>query len=321
MQYFQIDSVRMQGCYRTMIGCLVFINFLVASKMNARYELLDQIANGGQGSILNAIDKRTNQPVAIKRINILGTHSRLAFEAEFRAMTKLSLKIPNVCKIEDVFQDDSHGYLVMKRYDCDLYEYAFERQNPLSEENIRVLFIKICRGLKHLHRARIAHLDLKPENILLDLQTFEPYICDFGSAFTSSCHKSNRRRTRACIQEIPALGYRGTRKFSSPEISLNPNIYDPFRADIYSLGVILHVLTTGRYPKLILNDNGEDIVDFTWAKDNTSDKCFDLLIALTNPSPTERMSIDKVLEHPWIKGCRRKSIIGAKIADFLSRQT
>jgi serine/threonine protein kinase len=273
------------------------------------YEIVEKIGDGGQGSVMKAFHNKTGERFAIKSINLTGPSSRLAFEAEFQAMSKLSSKISNVCTIEDVFQDKHNGYLVMKHYDCDLFAYAFEmRDNPLPENEVKILFLKICKGVRNLHRARIAHLDLKPENILLDLETMEPYICDFGSAFTSACPKSNRKRSRACIQEIPALGYRGTRKFSCPEMNISPNVYDPFRADIFSLGVILHILTTGYYPKMKTLPDGSEVRDFTWAKSVLSASCYDLLTCLTNPSPTERMYIDKIFDHPWIKPRRRRSI-------------
>lgn len=279
--------------------------------------------DGGQGSVLLGVHKITKQKVAIKRINLTSYHSRLAFESEYRAMTKLSSKIPNVCKIEDVFQDETYGYLVMKRYKCDLFQYAFELEKSLlPEDEVKLLFSKICRGVKALHKARIAHLDLKPENILLD-DNYEPFICDFGSAFTCSSMKSNRRKSRACIQEIPALGYRGTRKFSSPEVSATPNIYDPYRADIYSLGVILHVLMTGYYPKVIFDELGNEKRDFTISKNLVSEKCYDLITALTNPDPEERISIDKIFDHPWIKRNRRKSLAQIKmsVATILAKDT
>merc|ERR1712137_774735 len=194
---------------------------------------------GGQGTVLKGVHKSTGDKVAIKTINLVSTGSRLAFEAEYQAMSKLSSNFSNVCKIEEAIIDEDRGYIVMKRYDCDLFAYAFEmRENPLPEQEVKIIFTKICRGVRNLHRNRIAHLDLKPENILLDLDTLEPYICDFGSAFTSS-KKCTSKRKRAEIKEVPALGRRGTRKFSSPEMSSSPMLYDPFRADIYSLGVVL----------------------------------------------------------------------------------
>jgi len=269
----------------------------------------ERIGAGGQGTVLKGVHKSTGDKVAIKTINLVSTGSRLAFEAEYQAMSKLSSNFSNVCKIEEAIIDEDRGYIVMKRYDCDLFAYAFEmRENPLPEQEVKIIFTKICRGVRNLHRNRIAHLDLKPENILLDLDTLEPYICDFGSAFTSSSTKTCRRKTRATLSEVPALGYRGTRKFSSPEIQLFPNQYDPYRADIFSLGIILHILITGYYPKSETDDDGNVVRDWTYAKEAMSPSCYDLLTSLTHYSPTERLYIDEVLDHPWIKPSRRKSI-------------
>ena len=270
----------------------------------------DTIGSGGQGTVLKGEHRETGKKVAIKSIDMASTSSRLSFEAEYHATTKLSSSIDHVCKIEDVITENGYGYLVMKHYDCDLFAYAFEmRENLIPEAEVKIIFTKICKGVRNLHKAKVAHLDLKPENILLDLETLEPYICDFGSAFTSSSTKSSRRKTRAEIHSIPALGNRGTRKFSSPEKFLSPNEYDPFRADIFSLGVILHILLTGYYPKTSVGTGGEDIYDYSYGKSVMSAESYDLLISLTKPSPISRMCIDNVLNHPWIKPKRRKSIV------------
>ena len=269
---------------------------------NGRYELKSGlIGQGGQGSVLNGLDTQTNEQVAVKVIPITDPMARLSFQSEHRAASKLSSGVKNVCRVKDFVVEDGFGFLIMKRYDCDLFSFAFEmRESILQEEKIKVLFTKICKALKGLHKKGIAHLDLKPENILLDLRTMEPYICDFGSAFTSSVRRSCNRRRRSSDQAVPALGIQGTRKFSPPEMNDSPLFYDPFKADVYSLGVVLFALFTRLFPLQITDMEGRTSTDFSCAQKTMSPKIYSLLQSMVNPSPTERYSIDDVLSHEWI---------------------
>jgi len=269
-----------------------------------KYEIASDalIGQGGQGAVLKGKNIDSKEDVAIKVINVANANTRLSFEAEYRAAEKFSTRISDVCKIKDFVIEEDYAYLVMQRYDCDLFSFAFEmRETPLPEDELKKLFTKICRGVKGLHKNSVAHLDLKPENILLDLNTMEPYICDFGSAFTSS-KKCTSKRKRAEIKEVPALGRRGTRKFSSPEMSSSPMLYDPFRADIYSLGVVLFMLFTGFFPTQITDADGNETTDFSFAEEKMSDSAYKLLESIVNPSPTKRFNIDDILSHEWITG-------------------
>ena len=112
----------------------------------------------------------------------------------------------------------------------------------------------------------------------------EPYICDFGNAFTS-LSKKNKSKSKL----IPALGYRGTRRYSSPEMDLSPFYYDPFSADIYSLGITLYILLVGSYP-IMNKDNSLNLNEFP---EHYSNDCIDLLTSLLNKDPCKRYSIKK----------------------------
>ena len=254
---------------------------------------------GGQGSVFKGINNQTGEEVAVKIIDLSIPSNRAAFESEFQANTKRRAGLKNVVEILASYQKENIGFIMMKRYDCDLFSYAFEERDTLLPINeVKILFKKICIGVRRLHRDRIAHLDLKPENILLDLKTMEPYICDFGNAFTSATNSKNKRRSRALSVEIPALGYRGTRKYSSPEMILNPFFYDPFKADIYSLGIILYILLCGSYPGY--NDDGTINTD-SLLDDGIPRDCFDLLKALLTSNPVDRFYIDQIIEHPFLE--------------------
>lgn len=256
-----------------------------------------KIGEGGQGTVVKGVNNDTGELVAVKIINLSLPSNRLAFEAEYQVMHKRSQKMKYVVKILDSCQNGTVGYIIMKYYDCDLFAYAFETvENLLPELVVKSLFKKICFGVRDLHREKIAHLDLKPENILIDIESLTPHICDFGNAFTSTSAIKNSRKRRSGTFEVPALGYRGTRRYSPPEMDLNPFSYDPYKADVYSLGVILYILLNGTYP--IKDDNGNVCLEEMEIK--ASNDCIDLLASLLHSDPYQRIFIDKIIEHPYL---------------------
>merc|ERR1712100_864268 len=125
-------------------------------------------------------------------------------------------------------------------------------------------------GLKSMHSEGIAHLDIKPENIMYDIDSNTPYIGDFGCCY-------NFRLKGKC------QGIRGTKQYYPPEFA-NGTPFNPRKADIYSLGVTLHIILTGYYPYDVqeeLNDRKlyidakkriplKEIMNHPWLSENTS---------------------------------------------------
>ena len=249
---------------------------------------------GGQGSVFKGKNRKTGEQVAIKIIDLSNPSNRKAFESEYQVFTAKSKNLQNVVDVLGLFQKENFGFIVMKAYDCDLFAISFEENDSLLPESVvKTLFKKICFGIKNLHHEGIAHLDIKPENILIDRNTMEPYICDFGNAYTST---ANTKRRKSNFKIIPALGYRGTRRYSSPEMDESPFSYDPYSADIYSLGITLYILLVGSYP--ILSKDGS--INFNENQYCFSKDCIDLLQSLLNKDPYKRYSIDNILKHPYL---------------------
>ena len=95
-------------------------------------------------------------------------------------------------------------------------------KEPLSELHAKLIFFKILKGVQNCHNAGICHLDLKTDNILLD-EKFVPKLCDFGFAIRNNGH----------LRE-----FLGTQQFAAPEI-FRKKSFDGYKADIFSLGVVL----------------------------------------------------------------------------------
>ena len=179
-----------------------------------------------------------------------------------------------------------------------IVEYAINGE--LKDYVKAKLFMKIVKAVKYLHENNIAHCDLKPENILLD-KNFNPKINDFGFSQKFDGKNGNfllRKRSR-------------TPRYSSPDVRLAlTKGYNGIKNDIFSLGVLLFVITIGKFPfdsttysddkyKFIIKGRYNKFWEFF--KDiNISDEFKDLINNLLNLTPNKRLSIDEILKHPWL---------------------
>eukprot|EP00012_Vannella_robusta_P012949 CAMPEP_0206201934 /NCGR_PEP_ID=MMETSP0166-20121206/11855_1 /ASSEMBLY_ACC=CAM_ASM_000260 /TAXON_ID=95228 /ORGANISM="Vannella robusta, Strain DIVA3 518/3/11/1/6" /LENGTH=159 /DNA_ID=CAMNT_0053620727 /DNA_START=387 /DNA_END=862 /DNA_ORIENTATION=+ len=149
-----------------------------------------------------------------------------------------------------------------------------------------------------MHDAGIGHLDLKPDNILLDKKN-NPHICDFGRSLMLDATKSEKAESPVIIQE-PAR--RGTEEYYPPEIKKESNTYtyDPFAVDIFSLGVVFFVGVTNSFPYSSTREHRLKNKHYLML----SSKFVNLIEHMTAENPTERLSIDEVLQHRYFKKCR-----------------
>lgn len=182
----------------------------------------------------------------------------------------------------------------------DLFNYIYELHNGFPEKISSKIFSLIIKNVKILHQNNIVHGDIKPENILLG-NDFAPKLIDFG--FSTIFDKKNNNIIFAT---------EGSDIYSSPELKkANINGYDGIKSDIFSLGVLLFVITVGRFPfyrssysdkkyRLIMNKKFEKYWS-NFDKYNLSNEFKDLINHLICFDPKERLSIEEILEHPWIK--------------------
>ena len=179
----------------------------------------------------------------------------------------------------------------MEKYDCDLFDFLFEENYFIVEDKIRGIFQKICIGLKSMHSCGVAHLDIKLENIMIDMNTNIPYIGDFGCCY-------NFKEKPKCYKT------RGTKMYNPPEYANRQHSFDPQKSDIYSLGVTLHVLLTKTYPYDITKDVGRRKICIN---DRLSDDCKNLLRKMLRDNPKKRISLERVMKHPWLSKVKKES--------------
>src|SRR5213595_2457387 len=210
-----------------------------------RYKLLEKIGEGGFGEVWMAEQRQpVKRRVALKIIKP-GMDSRqivARFEAERQALAMMDHA--NIAKIFDAdVTDAGRPYFVMELVrGIKITEYCDQNQLP-TQERLR-LFILVCQATQHAHQKGIIHRDIKPSNILVTLHDGLPVpkVIDYGIA------KAIERRLTDKTFFTQFQQFVGTPAYISPEQAEMSGLDIDTRSDIYSLGVLLYELLTGKTP-------------------------------------------------------------------------
>lgn len=207
----------------------------IGKMLENRYEIEEVIGVGGMAVVYKAKCNRLNRNVALKILKdeyAVDEDFRRRFYDESQAVAMLSH--PNIVNVYDVSKTDDMEYIVMELIDgITLKEYMHKRKQ-LSWKEITFFSIQIAKALEHAHSRGIIHRDIKPQNIML-LRDGTVKVADFGIAR----HVSD--------QETYSMGEAiGSVHYVSPEQARGSFIDN--RADIYSLGVVMYEMITGRLP-------------------------------------------------------------------------
>ncbi|MHC4629360.1 MAG: serine/threonine protein kinase, partial [Planctomycetota bacterium] len=210
-----------------------------------RYKLLEKIGEGGFGAVWAAAQKKpVRRRVALKIIKLgMDTREVIArFEAERQALAMMDH--PNIAKVLDAGSTNTgRPYFVMELVrGIPITEYC--DQAKLSVQHRLGLFIKVCNAVQHAHQKGVIHRDIKPSNILITLHDGVPVprIIDFGIAKATQMELTEKTLYTQHHQFI------GTPAYMSPEQAEMSGLDIDTRSDIYSLGVLLYELLTGRTP-------------------------------------------------------------------------
>jgi serine/threonine protein kinase/WD40 repeat protein len=210
-----------------------------------RYKLLQKIGEGGCGAVYWAEQEEPlRRHVALKVIKLgMDTKAVIArFEAERQALARMDH--PNIARVLDAGATaNGRPYFVMELVrGIPITEYCDHNRLPTRQR--LSLFIQVCRAVQHAHQKGIIHRDLKPSNILVTLQEGEPVpkVIDFGIAKATQGRLTDQTLFTAFEQFI------GTPAYMSPEQAEISDLDVDTRSDIYSLGVLLYELLTGRTP-------------------------------------------------------------------------
>lgn len=197
-----------------------------------KYSVIETIGKGSFGIIVRAQEIDNNNDVAMKIVSrsyLERFNCFLSFEQEVRILQSISH--PNIIKIHEVIYLEDIICVVMEycRYN-DLLKLVLSFPSLLIK-NMRKIMKQIVDAVQYLHDRKISHLDLKPENIFID-QDINVKIGDFGC-----CHTIHNRDSMQL----------GTLFYIAPEMLTNPRI-DPRPADIWAIGIIFYVMSSGTLP-------------------------------------------------------------------------
>ena len=275
------------------------------------YSVGKKIGGGSYGEVFLAENKKTNDKVAIKLIKKRKENSTWIRNDIIREIEVLkNLDHHNIVKIFEFYEGLGNYYIVQEF--CkggNLFDKVF-KEGAQTEIFSALIMFQLFSAINYCHIRKIIHRDLKPENIMLEDKTIygNPHvkIIDFG---TAKFHQSNYEN------EII-----GTPYYIAPEV-LNKNYTN--KCDIWSLGVILYVLTKGKFP--FGGDNSKEIYSnilkgkYDIEKppfDKKSKELIDLIKKLLKYNPEERISAEEALHHPWFKKLKIKE----KLSDLSTNQ-
>ena len=202
--------------------------------LDNRYEILEVIGTGGMAVVYKARCHRLNRLVAIKILKdgfSQDEEFRQRFHAESQAVAMLSH--PNIVSIYDVSTSDDADYIVMELIDGISLKQYMEKKGVLNWKETLHFAIQIAKALDHAHSRGIVHRDIKPHNVMV-LKNGSVKVADFGIARVMS--KSNTLTKEAL----------GSVHYISPEQAKGGNVDN--RSDLYSLGVVMYEMMTGRPP-------------------------------------------------------------------------
>ncbi|MGB2765077.1 MAG: protein kinase [Candidatus Aminicenantaceae bacterium] len=200
-----------------------------------RYEIIEELGKGGMGNVYRVEDKKIKEEVALKLIKPEIASDKKTIE-RFRSELKIARKIrhKNVCGMYDLDEEKGIHYITMEYVSGEDLKSFIRRAGPLNAGKTLFIARQVCEGLTEAHRLGVVHRDLKPQNIMID-KDGNARIMDFGIA----------RSLKA--KGITGAGVMiGTPEYMSPEQAEVKEVDQ--RSDIYSLGVILYEMVTGRVP-------------------------------------------------------------------------
>lgn len=321
----------------------------VESHITRKYEIKKRLGKGAYGIVWKAIDRKSGEVVAVKKIfdafrnatDAQRTYREIMFLQEFGDHSNI-IRLRNVIKAEN----DKDIYLIFEFMETDLHN-VIKRGNILSDVHKQYIMYQLFTATKYLHSGNVIHRDYKPSNVLLDNQC-SVKVCDFGLA-------RSLYQVTVDDQGDPNLTeYVATRWYRAPEILLASHRYTK-GVDMWSLGCILGEMLTGKplFPgSSTLNQieriiasidppNAEDVESMQSAygpsllekaarrprapldelMSGVSKDALDLLRGLLQFNPDKRFTAEQSLKHPYVRQFHNPSkeiVIGRNIVPPVS---
>jgi serine/threonine protein kinase len=204
------------------------------------YRIIDAIGEGGMGTVWRALQLSTQREVALKVLSA-GSFRTQKFRVRFEREVELTAQLehPNIARVYDSGLHRGMYYYTMELLEGEhLDKYVTDK--GLTQRAVLELSLKVCHAVQYAHQRGVIHRDLKPSNIVVSSDG-EPHILDFGLA------KALMEEDKAVIVSVDG-DVTGTPAYMSPEqAGGHPDAIDT-RSDVYSIGVVLFNLLTGKWP-------------------------------------------------------------------------
>lgn len=208
--------------------------------LDDRYEIIELIGSGGMANVYKALCHRLNRYDAVKIMRdetAANTELRRRFCAESQAVAMLSH--PNIVSVYDVSHSDDVEYIVMELIEGITLKQYLQKKSVLEPAEVLDFTTQIAKALEHAHSKGIIHRDIKPQNIML-LKDGMIKVADFGIASLESDIEENNGEAVGSVHYIAPEQARG----QAPDA----------RSDIYSLGIVMYEMLTGKLPYIGASD-------------------------------------------------------------------
>lgn len=205
----------------------------IGSFLSDRYEILSKVGAGGMSDVYKAKDHILSRFVAIKVLKQEFSEDS-SFVTKFRAeaQSAAGLEHPNIVNIYDVGSENGLYYIVMEYVEGTTLKTYIEKKGQLSFKESASIAIQVARGIEAAHNKNIIHRDIKPQNIIISTDG-KVKVTDFGIA-------------KATSSNTISSDVMGSVHYASPEQARNGFVDG--RSDIYSLGIVMFEMVTGRVP-------------------------------------------------------------------------
>lgn len=264
------------------------------------------LGTGSYAEVRKAINRKTNQTVAVKIIDKSGLSPKELKGLEKEVNILKSLRHKNVVRFYDSYDEGDTMYVVMEYVSGgELFTRIVSDDEVFLEKDVARIVRTLAEALKHCKDHGVIHRDIKPQNLLLtDTEGRELKLADFNLSIQLDPEAVNFSLMQTMC---------GTPNYVAPEI-LSQKPYD-FKCDIWSLGVITFLLLSGGYLPFFVEEEGEEGKDLLLQKvrrgrwsfyppeawTNVSDLAKDFLKHVMERNPEKRYDYESLLSHEWLK--------------------
>ncbi|OMJ94229.1 hypothetical protein SteCoe_2717 [Stentor coeruleus] len=270
---------------------LSFSNFIKHKNVSNDYVIENLIAEGPHGTVHESYHVKTLRKVAIKTISLKHSCSNSLLR---EANILQELDHPNIIKVIDAYTDEKNLYIVTELCKGGELFKRILKEGSISENQAAEYMQQIVSAISYLHKHSIVHRDLRAENLIFKTEELDSYLklIDFGVS-------------KHFNQKVKASDRFGSIYYIAPE-AVHGSINE--KCDVWSMGIILHLLLSGTVPfngineeeiNINIKNSKLNLQSKHWNKISSEAK--DLLVKMLKKNPSERLTVEEIFRHPWIQ--------------------